>query len=688
MSLKRGQFRGLLFPGYNYLGPFNPLENGDPVNKADEAAKKHDQAYNNYINKGLNPYLKFNKGDQDFIDSLQSDSSVGGNFARAVFHLKKQIAPALNEPKDTGEPPAKKDKRAGNKRHLYFARLNKGAKKSKADNPDMDGDLGDNEQGAGEAPVEGGGERAAGGAGGGGGGGGGNHGVGISTGGWIGGSVLGPNTVVTRNTRQWWCPIRDHHQYKQHSQYTRDGSGFHMLGFTTPWNMFNFNQYSSHFSPNDWQWLLNRASRFRPKRMEVRIYNVQIKQASTISGETQYTNDLTAGLHIFCDGEHAYPWTQLPWDKGCMPELPHEIWELPQYAYLVTASQTQDTESNEKEMLIRQMTPMYLLEETNHAVIRTGESVVFHHTFDCGWVDNTHSSNMHQLAHINPLVDSRLVKVYKSGNNQFQTTQCTAYQKNGPWWPGPGFRTNRTTYAADRGNTPVDSALGPFFSAYTPDGMDMGNVGARKFGAATGPYVGGQSAAVTNNQNLNANILRFTPGDKAAEGRYNEKIDRTTVLTETRDQKLFQATGEGETEAVDVPMMPNQMWDSAPVCRYNPIWVKIPRVNRHTLIDTEDGTLPMTHPPGTIYVKLANIPIPTGSNASNSYLNIYATGQVSCEIEWEYEEHFDKNWRPERKISVTTMNNGVYKIENDGKYLMPQNYKECMPTRWGLEKVL
>lgn len=132
MSLKRGQFRGLLFPGYNYLGPFNPLENGDPVNKADEAAKKHDQAYNKYINKGLNPYLNFNKGDQDFIDSLQSDSSVGGNFARAVFHLKKQFAPALNEPKDTGEPPAKKDKRAGNKRHLYFARLNKGAKKKQS----------------------------------------------------------------------------------------------------------------------------------------------------------------------------------------------------------------------------------------------------------------------------------------------------------------------------------------------------------------------------------------------------------------------------------------------------------------------------------------------------------------------------------------------------------------------------
>ena len=61
-----------------------------------------------------------------------------------------------------------------------------------------------NEEGAGEGPAPEGGARAAGGAGGGGGGGGGNHGVGISTGGWIGGSILGPKSVITKNTRQWW----------------------------------------------------------------------------------------------------------------------------------------------------------------------------------------------------------------------------------------------------------------------------------------------------------------------------------------------------------------------------------------------------------------------------------------------------------------------------------------------------
>ena len=685
MSLKRGQFRGVLFPGYNYLGPFNPLENGDPVNKADEAAKKHDQAYNNYINKGLNPYLKFNKGDQDFIDSLQSDSSVGGNFARAVFHIKKQIAPALNEPKDTGEPPAKKDKRAGNKRHLYFARLNKGAKKAKADPNNMDGDMGDNEQGAGEAPAAEGGARAAGGPGGGGGGGGpsGNHGVGISTGGWIGGSILGKNRIITRNTRQWVCTIKDGHKYKQYTQWNQGNTNVKMQGYTTPWNMFNFNQYSSHFNPNEWQWLVNRAARFRPVRMEVKIYNLQIKQESTQDATAQYTNDLTAGLHVLCDGEHAFPWTQLPWDQGCMPELPHDVWTLQQYAYITVAPHTQDSTDNGNELNIRGGVPMYLLEETDHAVIRTGESITFHHTFDCGWVDNTRSSVMPQAACINPLVNSRMVGVWlNSTNNGTNEGQLRPYQKHGPWWPGPGYRDNRNT---SEGGTQGNTVLGPYISVWKPDGIVYDNSHVRS-GVPTGPYTGGQSGDITTgNSNNNANHFRFTPGDgPGGANNHNYFIRRSSIQTGTRDQALYKATGQSTEEVKNVYMMPNQMWDSAPINRYNPIWVKVPRVDRHTLLDTEDGTLPMTHPPGTIYVKLANIPTPNGTG----HLNIYATGQVSCEIEWEYEEHFNKNWRPERRIDANKMRADVYKINEQGGYDLPQSYYETMPTRWGQEKVL
>nr|QVW56839.1 MAG: putative structural protein VP1 [Phylloscopus inornatus ambidensovirus] len=47
--------KGTLFPGYNYLGPGNPLDNGEPVNEVDDIAKQHDIAYENaYTPKQIN----------------------------------------------------------------------------------------------------------------------------------------------------------------------------------------------------------------------------------------------------------------------------------------------------------------------------------------------------------------------------------------------------------------------------------------------------------------------------------------------------------------------------------------------------------------------------------------------------------------------------------------------------------
>ena len=290
---------------------------------------------------------------------------------------------------------------------------------------------------------------------------------------------------------------------------------------------------------------------------------------------------------------------------------------------------------------------------------------------------------MPQLAFTNPLVDSRLVKIsYQPGQSSGTTVQqqCLPYQKNPPWWPGPGYRENLATTGS--GNNTV---LGPYMTSYFPANMGY-QAGPLSYGAPTGPYVGGESAR-QDNTTINNNYLRFTPGDGPGETTgTNRFITRDSVLSGTRDQMLSRATGNSYSEIKNVYMMPNQVWDSAPISRYNPIWVKTPRTNRHTMIDTEDGTIPMSHPPGTIYVKLAHIPTP--GNQGRDFLNIYATGQVSCEIEWEYEENYTKNWRPERMIDGNKMRADVYKINEQGVYNLPQDHYETMPTRWGREKVL
>nr|ASC49328.1 VP1 [Dromedary camel bocaparvovirus 1] len=675
---QRGQFRGILFPGYKYLGPFNPLDNGEPVNKADEAAKRHDLAYNQYLNKGLNPYLKFNKADQQLIDDLSNDSSLGGKFARGVFSIKRALAPSLDE-KQLAPGRSAEQKQA---RKLYFARSNKGAKRqrlnpptdkptSNPDNPNMETEqpmeeeAAPQEAAAGSRAGAGGGPANAG-----------TGGVGMSTGQWIGGTIITPTKFITRNTRQWWCEIKNNHKYQR---ITND-SGARLYGFSTPWSYFNFNQYNGHFSPKEWQTLLNVAEKFRPVRMTVKIYNIQIKQIvnNLASGDTLYQNDLTAGLHIFCDGEHAFPYTQNPWDRGTMPELPTEPWELQQYAYVtcpVEAIDDPSTNTYENDFLRQE--PLYFLEQADHMIVRTGEAVQFHHEFDCGWVYNTRSAQTPANMCFNPLVLSKEVYKFTNSDNSEHRVLSKARQKTGYWGPGPGqnYQTNSRL-----GNDPT-CVVAPQLSFYDGPGQTNdygGNNSIMESGVNIGTIVGSKPPR------SNADFIFFSPRDDPTA---ENPIDLKPVNTGTRNNERYTTQTNGNTFENMNPnyMLPNQAWDSTNITRYNPIWVKTPRVDRMTMVDTRDGTLPMAHPPGTIYMKLANIPVPT---EAISYLNVYATGNVSVEIEWEYTSHFNKNWRPEYRISAEKMENWAYKVDEQGGYEWPEHFKDTMTTRYGLEKVL
>ena len=85
--------RGLTLPGYKYLGPFNSLNNGEPTNASDRAAKKHDAMYKQLSDKHgfFAPYFKFSKADQDFINEAKDDD-YGGRWGRRFFEFKKRYA--------------------------------------------------------------------------------------------------------------------------------------------------------------------------------------------------------------------------------------------------------------------------------------------------------------------------------------------------------------------------------------------------------------------------------------------------------------------------------------------------------------------------------------------------------------------------------------------------------------------
>lgn len=88
--IRRVRNKGLTLPGYNYLGPFNSLDNGEPTNASDQAAKEHDEEYGRM---GARAYFLFNDADEKFIRNTGND--VGGRLGRFAFQIKKKLAPKI-----------------------------------------------------------------------------------------------------------------------------------------------------------------------------------------------------------------------------------------------------------------------------------------------------------------------------------------------------------------------------------------------------------------------------------------------------------------------------------------------------------------------------------------------------------------------------------------------------------------
>lgn len=84
--------RGLVLPGYKYLGPFNSVNKGEATNPSDFAAQKHDNEYWHLSKKGINPYINFNEADKQFIKDTKEAKDWGGRIANWIFTKKQKLA--------------------------------------------------------------------------------------------------------------------------------------------------------------------------------------------------------------------------------------------------------------------------------------------------------------------------------------------------------------------------------------------------------------------------------------------------------------------------------------------------------------------------------------------------------------------------------------------------------------------
>lgn len=100
-DLERPANRGLLVPGYNYVGPGNPLDNGPPQGPVDEAAKHHDERYDEMLSHGDLPYVHGHGADRLMNKEIERAEAEGrvtgvgdkllGNVIRGIWEAKETI---------------------------------------------------------------------------------------------------------------------------------------------------------------------------------------------------------------------------------------------------------------------------------------------------------------------------------------------------------------------------------------------------------------------------------------------------------------------------------------------------------------------------------------------------------------------------------------------------------------------
>nr|WBT00708.1 capsid protein [synthetic construct] len=690
--------RGLVLPGYKYLGPGNGLDKGEPVNAADAAALEHDKAYDQQLKAGDNPYLKYNHADAEFQERLKEDTSFGGNLGRAVFQAKKRLleplglveeaaktAPGKKRPVE--QSPQEPDSSAGigksgaqpAKKRLNFGQT--GDTESVPD-PQPIGEPPAAPSGVGSltmasgggAPVADNNEGA--------------DGVGSSSGNWHCDSQWLGDRVITTSTRTWALPTYNNHLYKQISNSTSGGSSNDnaYFGYSTPWGYFDFNRFHCHFSPRDWQRLINNNWGFRPKRLNFKLFNIQVKEVTDNNGVKTIANNLTSTVQVFTDSDYQLPYVLGSAHEGCLPPFPADVFMIPQYGYLTLNDGSQAVGRSS----------FYCLEYFPSQMLRTGNNFQFSYEFENVPFHSSyaHSQSLDRL--MNPLIDQYLYYLSRTIGTGTSVLQTLKFSVAGPsnmavqgrnYIPGPSYRQQRVSTTVTQNNN--SEFAWPGASSWALNGrnslmnpgpaMASHKEGEDRFFPLSGSLIFGKQG--TGRDNVDADKVMIT----------NEEEIKTTnpVATESYGQVATNHQSDG-TLAVPFKaqaqtgwvqnqgILPGMVWQDRDVYLQGPIWAKIPHTDGNFHPSPLMGGFGMKHPPPQILIKNTPVPAdpPTAFNKDklNSFITQYSTGQVSVEIEWELQKENSKRWNPEIQYTSNyyKSNNVEFAVNTEGVYSEPR----------------
>lgn len=683
-SPEKDDSRGLVFPGYKYLGPFNGLDKGEPVNEADAAALEHDKAYDLELKDGHNPYLEYNEADRRFQERLKDDTSFGGNLGKAIFQAKKRVLEPfglVEQPGNTAEEDKKKTLD-----DFYPKRKKAKFDSGKKDSPAVSEDPGEGTSGgagsAGAAAPSGveSSVMAEGGGGPMGDAGQGADGVGNSSGNWHCDSKWLDNGVVTRTTRTWVLPSYNNHLYKRIQGPSGSDNNNKFFGFSTPWGYFDYNRFHCHFSPRDWQRLINNNWGIRPKAMRFRLFNIQVKEVTVQDSNTTIANNLTSTVQVFADKDYQLPYVLGSATEGTFPPFPADIYTIPQYGYCTLNYNNEAVDRS----------AFYCLDYFPSDMLRTGNNFEFTYAFEDVPFHSMFAHNQTLDRLMNPLVDQYLWAVNNvsqtgSSGRQINFSRATknnmaAQYRN--WLPGPFVRDqqiytgsainqNNVFYAWEKGKRwELDNRVnlmqpGPA-NATTFTGEPNRQAMQNTLAFSRSTY--DQTTSTTIDSVLMTNEDEIRPTNTVG-------IDTWGQVPNNNQSNVTAGTAQN---IHNQGALPGMVWQNRDIYLQGPIWAKIPDTDNHFHPSPLIGGFGCKHPPPQIFIK--NTPVPANPAETfqtakvNSFINQYSTGQCTVEIFWELKKETSKRWNPEIQFTSNFGNAAdiQFSVSSDGYYSEPR----------------
>ncbi|AOW44156.1 VP1 [Tetraparvovirus sp.] len=657
-NLERPPEGRFLVPGYRYVGPGNPLDNGPPEGPVDEAAKHHDERYADMLSHGDVPYLHGHGADRLMNREIARAEEGGqltnpvdqlvGNAIRGIWSAKEtvgdlvdaqisQVLPPDPIPGTPAQPssavtPAPKKPRTGSPEEDLSPGIVSAEPSARAETSDTTVMAATPTGGAG-------------------------GGVKVKAQ-WIGGTSFTDSLILTSHTRTTMLAERGNYvpvyQKGSHTDETQP-----VIGMKTPYSYIDVNAISAHLTPRDFQQLLDEYDEIRPKKLSIGISAIVIKDIAQSTTGTTVSDSASGGIVVFADDSYDYPYV-LGHNQDTLPgHLPGEHYVLPQYGYL-TRGRELEGRVNDIIAIADHKTEQYFLEHHDAQCLGAGDT--WGHTYD--FPDDlpfrrlsTPSQTLY--ARHNPIPNSRLAimtGVNSDGKAVWKRpTGLDVGRLPLNHVPGPSLMTPtdsqlrnltfRTPVAIGNPQTTDRYAINPLvhqpWSVRTEDSAGSYSVHNYLGGLAytrrqhEESYDGHQEESdgtVTNPSRVvqtdtdlaapHVGHTFFVPGHTRISGSGQETI---------YNPKLYQ-------EPV-FPLFPGAVWNPNPLTFDCQIWTKIPDTECHFFAQYPLlGGWGMNSPPPMIFLKLRSQPGPPTAGAHTSpksNLNQYAIFHLHYSMEFE-----------------------------------------------------